>query len=145
MIKKITALNTISVRNSVLRAGKNIESCLFEGDNLETTKHFGFFIDKKMVGVASIYENRNKLFKEFNQFQIRGMAILEDYQNKRFGEKLVLHCENYALLNQSNLIWFNARINAVAFYERLGYSKLGEAFEILEIGKHFVMFKSFSD
>ncbi len=143
MIKKIASLDTFLVRHPVLRAYKNIESCHFDGDNLETTKHFGFFDAEKLVGVASVFENININFIENKQLQLRGMAVLENYQNKGIGKKLVLNCENFAFHNQVELIWFNARLNAVSFYEKLGYSKFGKAFDILEVGKHFEMFKVF--
>lgn len=145
MIKEITTTVTFLVRLPVLRAGKTIESCRFDGDNLETTKHFGYFINKKLVGVVSIYKISNKIYPEFNQYQLRGMAILNEYQNKGFGEKLVIYCENYAIQNQNKLIWFNARTSAVKFYEKLGYSKSGKSFEIPEIGEHFLMNKLFVD
>lgn len=42
-IKKITDLETYSVRHVVLRKGKPIETCRFEGDDLPSTSHFGYF------------------------------------------------------------------------------------------------------
>lgn len=37
IIKKIAALETYSVRPPAIRKGKPIESCRFDGDDLETT------------------------------------------------------------------------------------------------------------
>ena len=138
-IKKITAIQTFSVRNPVLRAGKPVESCIFFGDDDESTKHFGFFVDEKIVGVISLFEEKNKLFLTEKQFQIRGMAVLENFQRKGIGNNLVLHIENH--LDAETLIWFNARIIAIDFYKKLGYQIIGNSFEIDKIGKHFVMFK----
>ncbi len=138
-IRKITAIETFLVRNPVLRAGKPIQSCIFLGDDLKTTSHFGFFIDEKMVGVSSLFQEKNKLFDLEKQFQIRGMAVLENFQKKGIGNKLVKYIENH--LETETLIWFNARIIAVDFYEKLGYQIIGNSFEIDEIGKHFVMCK----
>lgn len=138
-IKKITARETFSVRNPVLRAGKPIESCLFLGDDLKTTSHFGFFVDEKMVGVSSLFEEKNKLFDLEKQFQIRGMAVLEDFQKTGIGNNLIKYIENH--LESEILIWFNARVIAVDFYKKLGYQIIGNSFEIDEIGKHFVMYK----
>ncbi len=141
MIKEICAVETFLVRHPVLRAGKNIESCVFDGDDLQTTKHFGYFIDKKLIGVISVYKKQNDNFKTTYQLQLRGMAILENHQKKGFGEKLVKHCEDFAFQNKIELIWFNAREKALPFYKKLGYTEIGSSFEIPEIGKHFVMFK----
>jgi len=45
-IKEIPSKETYIVRQPVLRKGKPIESCIFEGDDLETTYHFGLFDNK---------------------------------------------------------------------------------------------------
>ena len=37
------------------------------------------------------------------------------------------------------LLWCNARTGAVWFYERLGFSTVGEEFDIPPIGPHYVM------
>lgn len=140
-IIKITYQETFSVRHPVLREGKPIESCFFEGDDLKTTKHFGLFIAKKIVGVVSIYKNKNSNFKSDNPFQIRGMAVLNIFRKKGFGELLVLHCEKYILEQNGDLIWFNARELAVGFYEKLNYVKWGDSFLIADVGKHYIMYK----
>lgn len=141
LIKEISALETFSVRQPVLRPGKNIETCHFEGDNLESTRHFGVFIDDELVGIASLFQSNSDLFEEKKQFQLRGMAILENFQKKGIGESLVNYAEENAKSRKGELIWFNAREIAIRFYEKLGYKIIGESFEIGDIGKHFIMFR----
>jgi len=142
-IKEISALETFSVRQPVLRPGKNIETCHFDGDNLSTAKHFGYFEDENLAGIASLFKSSSELFKEKEQFQLRGMAVLSNFQKKGIGEKLVNYAENDAKNKNANLIWFNAREIAVPFYQKLGYEITGQSFDISDIGKHFVMFKRF--
>jgi ribosomal protein S18 acetylase RimI-like enzyme len=144
-IKKITALETFPVRHPVLRADKSIDSCHFDGDNLETTSHFGLFDKNNIIGVISIFEAKNNLFAAEKQYQIRGMAVLEEHQKKGFGEKLILNSEKYCSVQKANLIWFNARKKAIGFYEKMGYQVKGLPFEISEVGKHVIMFKKMSD
>lgn len=140
-IQKISAQDTYSVRHPVLRKGKPITTCHFDGDDLATTSHFGFFADQELVGVLSLFKKTNTLFLEKEQSQIRGMAILENQQKKGFGEALVQHCEKDCISKKVPLIWFNARIQAVGFYQKLGYTIKGNPFEIENIGEHIVMFK----
>jgi len=141
-IKKISAFETIIVRHPVLRAGKPIETCNFEGDDLPSTVHFGLYFEEQLIAVISAFEVKNKLFIEENQYQIRGMAVLEEFQKKGFGEELLKHCENEIKLKKGNLIWFNARETAVGFYKKSGYEVLGDQFEILDVGPHYILFKS---
>jgi len=84
-IKETPSKETYSVRQPVLRKGKPIESCIFEGDDLETTHHFGLFDNEKLIGIISLFEKINPIFAEKNQVQIRGMAVLETQQKKDLG------------------------------------------------------------
>jgi ribosomal protein S18 acetylase RimI-like enzyme len=140
-IKKITSTETIIVRHPVLRPGRTIETCYFEGDDLPTTSHFGLYYENRLVAVISAFKMQNKLFTEENQYQIRGMAVLNEFQKKGFGEILLKYCENEIQINNGELIWFNARETAVAFYKKSGYEVLGSQFEIPDVGPHYILFK----
>jgi ribosomal protein S18 acetylase RimI-like enzyme len=138
---EINAVATIPVRHAVLRVGKPVTSCVFEGDNLPTTKHFGVFENQNLVGVITVLEKTNAFFLSKKQFQIRGMAVLNEFQHQGYGYDLMQIAEKYIQDQQGNLIWLNARQSAVAFYEKLGYHIIGDSFEIMGIGTHFVMLK----
>lgn len=141
LIKEITAQETFIIRQPILRQEKPLEACAFEGDNLETTHHFGLFENSNLTGIISLFLKTNPIFAENLQAQIRGMAILEMYQKKGFGEALVKHCEDYCTSNQFDLIWFNARATAIGFYKKMGYKINGTLFDIPEIGNHYLMYK----
>ncbi len=138
---KISATATIPVRHAVLRVGKPLSSCVFEGDNLPTTKHFGVFENQILLGVITVLEKTNAVFLPKKQFQIRGMAVLNEFQHQGYGFDLIQIAEKYIQEQKGNLIWLNARQSAVAFYEKLGYHIIGDSFEIKGIGTHFVMLK----
>ena len=90
-IKEISSLETYSVRHPVLREGRPIEDCSFDGDDLSTTFHLGLFYEDVLVGVASFMKNNHVLFLDDNQYQLRGMAVLKTYQGKQLGDILFLH------------------------------------------------------
>lgn len=141
MIREISASETYAVRHPVLRNTKPVESCHFEGDDLRTTKHFGYYEKNVLLGVASVFVAANPEFEYPSQLQLRGMAVLLDQQKKGIGEQLVRHIDEYARANRFRLIWFNAREVAVGFYQKLGYEVWGGPFHISGIGIHFLMFK----
>ena len=60
---------------------------------------------------------------EKNQYQIRGMAILEDYRKIGFGKKLLIHSEKQCIDQKVDLFWFNARTEAIGFYEKWAIKK----------------------
>ena len=140
-IQEITAINTYPVRHAILRAGKPIESCHFEGDELPTTHHFGYYLATELIGVISLFEAKNTAFDEQKSFQIRGMAVLQNHQKKGIGEALVSAAESFCKKQETTLIWFNARTSAVGFYQKMGFGISGSEFEIQGVGPHFLMHK----
>jgi len=140
-IFQISATDTYAVRSPVLRSGLPMESCRFEGDALTTTMHFGIFRNALLSGVVSLFSQSTPFFANPKQIQIRGMAVMPEYRNCGFGAALVRHAETIAKIQNADLIWFKARQTAVGFYEKMGYQKIGQPFNIGDIGMHFIMYK----
>ena len=140
-IREIASSETYAVRHPVLRPAKPVETCRFDGDDLGSTTHFGLFENGELAGVASLFQNKHPAFPDFRQFQLRGMAVLDDYQGRSFGRDLIVAVEDKARRAAAEVIWFNAREIAVGFYEKMGYKLTGKPFQIGEIGTHYVMFK----
>ncbi len=143
MIRKITAEETYPVRQEVLRPGRPLKECFFEGDLEEDTIHLGYFDGENLVAVATYVARKNALFNAPHQYQLRGMAVLQAYREKKLGQKLLLEGEK--LLKKKNpsiLLWFNARETAVGFYEKYGYKTKGPAFMIPNVCMHIVMYKN---
>jgi predicted GNAT family N-acyltransferase len=141
-IHEIPASAVYSVRQPVLRPGKPFTECVFEGDASGKTLHLGLFMDENLIGVASFIQNSNPLFKEAEQYQLRGMAVLSEFKGQGFGTSLLIEGEQ-KLKNLVNhpFLWFNARDNAIGFYEKFGYKTIGEKFDVPGVCKHIIMFK----
>lgn len=140
-VKEINTVETYTIRHKVLRQGKPIESCTFEGDDLDFTFHLGLFYYGELIGVVTYMKNKNNLFTEESQYQLRGMAILQQFQGKKFGNVLLEKGEQLLKTKKCNLVWCNARESAVNFYTNFGFQIKGHEFQIPEIGTHFVMYK----
>src|SRR5690606_31114974 len=117
-IKQIHYTETYPVRQIILRPQRPLETCFFQGDELETTFHFGLFMEDKLAGIISLFKNNSPLFSQEYQYQIRGMAVLEEYQKYGLGRQLVAHSEEFLKSTSTELIWFNAREIAVNFYKK---------------------------
>lgn len=140
-IVKITAIETYPIRISVLRRGKTLASCPFDGDNLPTTTHLGLYFDKNLIGIVSVFKSSNSNFENSNQFQIRGMGILDHFQHQGFGKLLIESAENHVKILNGSILWMNARQEALWFYKKLGYQEVGFPFMIDGIGMHYLMKK----
>jgi GNAT superfamily N-acetyltransferase len=140
-IKKIFWQDTLRIRNEVLRPGKLLEDCIFEGDEDLLNFHLGLFLNTKLVGILSVFKNSNLDFLETNQYQLRGMAVLPKYRNQKLGAKLIEEAEAILTKLHAEIIWCNARKTAVNFYKNHQYQNYGAYFEIKEVGVHTVMYK----
>ncbi|SFU40169.1 Predicted N-acyltransferase, GNAT family [Pustulibacterium marinum] len=140
VIKFITPQEVITVRHPILREGKPLESCIFLGDHSAGTFHLGYYENNQLVGVVTLFK------KNYGEnggigYQLRGMAVLQEFQGKQIGRKLVEKAEQIAIQRYGNYVWMNARIVAVGFYEKMGYHKVSNAFDVPGIGNHFTMLK----
>lgn len=110
---------------------------MFEGDEASTTRHFGGWLDDRMAGVASIYQvpcpDRPEVARAW---QLRGMATLPEMQGLGVGKALVTACEAAARSAGDSLLWCNARIGAISFYTRLGWTVSSAEFDIPTVGPH---------
>lgn len=140
-VKEISTSETYKVRHQVLRQGKPIDSCKFEGDDLGTTFHLGLYYYSELIGVVTYIKNTNELFQSTSQYQLRGMAILQQFQGKKLGNVLLQKGEQLLKAKKCDLVWCNAREIAVNFYSNFGFQISGESFLIPEIGTHFAMYK----
>jgi len=138
-IEEISARETFPVRLEVLR--KNIPLPYeFNGDFDSDTLHLGAFNNNTLIAVSSYMKADNKNF-EGNQYQLRGMATLTEYQGFGAGKLMLQKAVQILKEKNSNLLWCNARIAAVEFYKKQGFQTFGEKFDIQYVGEHFVMYK----
>ncbi|UGU15526.1 GNAT family N-acetyltransferase [Sinomicrobium kalidii] len=140
-VKQIPPEETYPVRHPVLRTGLPLATCEFDGDDAPTTFHIGVYIEGKLAGVVTILENAHSRFDEERQFQLRGMAVLEEFQKQGLGQVLVREAEKEVERRGGYFMWMNARKVAVRFYEKLGYIIDGDEFIIETVGPHYVMCK----
>jgi predicted GNAT family N-acyltransferase len=137
-IKKITALETYPIRMEELR--KNIPLPYeFKGDLDTDTFHLGVFKEDKLIAVSSFMKVKNKNF-EGEQYQLRGMVTLANYQGFGAGKMMMQKAFSILAMLKVDCLWCNARIIAVKFYEKHGLRTFGELFKIKPIGDHYLMY-----
>jgi ribosomal protein S18 acetylase RimI-like enzyme len=141
-VKQIQAKDCYPIRQQILWQHKNIEACGIGIDEQEGTFHLGVFLNDELVCIGSFFKQKNVLFSEQNQYRLRAMATLAEAQ-KQGTAKALLDFAFERLQNQNQeLLWCDARIIALGFYEKMGFKKLGETYEIPLIGPHYLMWKS---
>jgi esterase/lipase/GNAT superfamily N-acetyltransferase len=127
------------IRHVVLRGGLPFESTIWNGDDDPDTVHFGAYVDGTITGVATLLRKPPAAAGPCTAWQLRGMAVLPEWQRKGVGSKLLEAARNHLEAQCGTLLWCNARASARGFYERAGFTVQGDSFDIPGIGAHYRM------
>jgi len=111
MIKKVSYIDTLPIRQSVLWPNKPLEFSKLDQDEIGT--HFGYFVDNSLVAVISCFIKDNEL-------QFRKFACLKEHQGRGIGTLLLKYTMEFAKTNNVNSIWCNARVTATSLYKKFG-------------------------
>ena len=96
-ILRITAAQARPLRHAILRPEQPPEACVYPGDDLAASAHFGAVIgDGELVGVASVYNQNEDGEPDPFTWRLRGMATREDVRGHGYGAALVSACVRYA-------------------------------------------------
>lgn len=116
-----------------------IESLVYPGDDNPMTFHRGTFdTEGALVCIISMYDE-SVPGTDAPAWRIRGMATLPEHRGLGLGTKLAEASVAHAHSIRLAPIWCNARTSAAGYYTRLGFTQLGDVFEIAGIGAHVVM------
>lgn len=118
-IEQIRPELTWRLRQEVLYPAQKLYE--MELDEDQEGIHFGAFTDNKLVGIIS-------LFQTDKSFQFRKLAVLTEYQKMGIGNALLQRVEEFAESESGTVIWCNARLSAIGFYMKAGYSHTGKLF-----------------
>lgn len=144
MVEKISAADTLFIRQQVLRPNLTADQCHFEGDQDETTFHIGAFKEGVLIGIATMMRDSSAELAAIStdQYRLRGMAVLPEYRDQGIGRSILEACIQEVRHRECHLFWCNARVTAARFYTAAGFSKTSETtFDIPGAGLHFLMFK----
>jgi len=147
MIRPITAEESLDVRHPVLRPGRRREDAVFESDEDARTRHFGAFdaVTGALAGVVTVHPapwpGEPVGAARVEAWQLRGLATLPAVRGRGYGVALVKQVHQTVREAGGDVLWCNARVAAVPFYERLGWMVVGGEFDIPTVGAHFRMIR----
>ena len=124
----------VDIRKAILRKPLGLD---FTSEELEREKEdilIGCFEDDKLEGCCLLTK------EGVGNVRLRQMAVTSGLQGKGIGRVLMYFAENIARDKGFKKMTMHARDNAIGFYEKLGYKKLGNQFLEVTI-PHFIMEK----
>jgi GNAT superfamily N-acetyltransferase len=141
LIASCGADEVIGLRQAVLRPHQRPDEVRFPDDEGVATVHFcAQDDDGEVVGVVSLMKQSPPWRPELDAWRLRGMATAPEWRGKGVGRALVGVVFDHIAAGGGGLLWCNARLAAVGFYERAGMVTTGETWEEPVIGPHIAMF-----
>ena len=124
----------IKMREEILRKPLGLSFSESEIEKEKDNLLIGAFEDEQMLGCCMIVE------MDPRKARLRQMAVLNNLQGKGIGRALMNFAENLARDRGYRIVRMHARVNAVGFYEKVGYKVRGDKFVEVTI-PHYVMEK----
>jgi predicted GNAT family N-acyltransferase len=124
----------LKLRDEILRKPLGLNFSQEELEKEKLNMHMAAFEDDHMLGCCMLVQEGPETVR------LRQMAVVNDVQGKGIGRALMQFAENLARDRGYKRITMHARKNAVGFYEKMGYKKVGDEFMEITI-PHIVMEK----
>ncbi len=122
---------SVRLRDDVLRKPLGLVFFAKDLEKEHDQTHIGYYDDNGvMVGSLVLQDYGDGIAK------MRQVVVAVNQQKKGIGQKMVAFSEVYARKHGFHKIILHAREVACAFYDKLGYSKVGERFEEVNL-PHF--------
>lgn len=144
-IERVSADEVLQLRRPVLRPGQPDAASNYPTDDAPTTVHVAAYsADDELICVASIAIDPAPATVTTDvplehQWRLRGMATADSVRGTGIGSQVLPVAIELARSSGAQLFWCNARSPARTFYERQGWTVVGEEFDLPDIGPHFVM------
>ncbi|WP_030545535.1 GNAT family N-acetyltransferase [Streptomyces albus] len=134
-----------ALRWKVLRPGRPEESAVFPEDSAPGTFHIAAYDETRAVRACVTFfpEPFPEPFSESGSrapaHRFRGMASDPSVRGRGFGRAVLAAGIAEARSRGAGVVWCHGRTGARGFYEREGFTVVGEEFEIEGVGPHVVL------
>lgn len=132
------------LRWQVLRQNQPFEKTVYPEDELSDSLHLGAFLEGELAGVCTICRAAPPGEAAPNAWRLRGVAVAEAARHKSLGSRLVLSCLEHARAKGGDMVWANARTEALDFYRSLGFIVQGEEYQT-DSGPHYLVSRLLPD
>lgn len=151
-VVRITPAQTHALRRDVLRDGDPEAEVVWPRDDDSQTCHFGAVKDGAVVAIGTVYAapiapqawapRGGSEIPPGQHWQFRGMASAAHARGSGCGaavlEAIFSHVRSVGA-GTPQLVWCNARVIAIGFYEKYGMAIVSDRFDIPTVGPHVVM------
>jgi GNAT superfamily N-acetyltransferase len=132
-VERVAPPVVLPLRHAVLRPGRPVTDSAYAAD--ATAVHLAAYDGDRVVGVATVFPEPDPDTGEPG-WRLRGMAVDPAVQGCGVGAALLAAVLEAARAGGAQLVWCNARVAAIRFYERHGLVASGDVFDVPHAGPH---------
>lgn len=139
--KRISAEETRYIRHQVLWSHiENTEDCVIDIDHRDDAIHLGAFENGELLAVCSLFRMKTSKLNYEQQYRLRAMGSLEKARGKGAGKAIIQEALQQTKERGVDVLWCDAREVALGFYEKLGFQRIDEWYEVPKVGRHQLMY-----
>ena len=139
----VSPAETWPLRKRVLRPHQDGDAVVLGGDEHPRAAHFGARdAEGRVVGVATVApETCPWAPQREGAWRLRGMATEEGRRGTGIGAAVLRAALEHVRAQGGRLVWCNARVGALRFYEREGFAAGAERYDDPVLGPHVPMWR----
>ncbi|GGO80621.1 GNAT family N-acetyltransferase [Wenjunlia tyrosinilytica] len=136
----VTSLADIfDLRHQVLRTGMPAEAAHYPEDARPDTFHLAAWDEQgRVVGCVTFFPDPWDGAPGATAYRFRGMGTAPEVRGQGYGAALIAAGIGAAAERGAEVVWCNGRTSARGFYERAGFTAVGEEFELAPSGPHYI-------
>lgn len=138
----IEAKELYDLRHELLRPNLPFEDIIYDTDQIEGSFHVGAYDGNRLISIASFNEDKLEGLNSSYQYRLRAMATHPDYRKKGIGKKIVEFAMRILMEKGSDVLWCKGRTSVQGYYEKIGFTPLGDVFDYPTLGPHIILYKA---
>lgn len=131
---------TYHIRKTVLWPHIKNNDYTISVDNDPNTFHLGTFLNNKVISIGTFVKENNSKFTDTHQYRLRAMATHKEYRKRGAGKMLFLKGLDILKSKKITVLWCDARLIAIPFYESVNMKSVKGIYQIKDIGPHKTMY-----
>ena len=116
------------LRVRVLRKDTPVTHAHYPEDDYEDVIHLGILRDGEAIATSTWFMKECPAQPGPAAMQLKGMAVDDILQTSGFGRQLIDAGVSLAKERNALLVWARARDSAIGFYEKCGFTVVGDGF-----------------
>lgn len=127
-MQQLSIEEIMPLRVRVLRKDTPVSHANYPEDSYPDVVHLGILRDGEAIGTSTWFMKECPEQPSVQAMQLKGMAVDDALQTRGVGRQLIDAGIALARERGARIVWARARDTAIGFYEKCGFTVMGEGF-----------------